>query len=219
MRIIECQQQTEEWDRWRNRPTCSEFDQFITPAKGQYSASATKYAAKIVSKRLGTYTEPPPSFWMEWGVEHEPNAKHWYAKANGVEVREVGFVLPDNTDAFGGSPDGLVGDDGLIEIKCPSPETLILYHANGVFPVDYRPQVQGLLLVTGRAWCDFVVWHPGLTPFVARLGPEAKYQAAIVDCLSKLLEEISRIEAVVHRENHELVSIGTSKTEVRFGDE
>lgn len=219
MRIINCRQQTEEWDRWRNRPTCSEFDQFITPAKGQFSASATKYAAKIVSKRLGTYTEPPPSFWMEWGTEHEPNAKHWYKKAFGVDVREVGFVLPDDTDAYGGSPDGLIGDDGVIEIKCPSPETLILYHANGVFPVEYRPQVQGLLLVTGRLWCDFVAWHPGLTPFVIRVEPDFSYMVSIADGLIRLLEEIERIEAIVHRENHELVSVGTSKTEVKFDGE
>lgn len=151
---------------------------------------------------------------MEWGTEHEPNAKHWYRKQHDVDVREVGFVLPDMTDAYGGSPDGLVGDDGLIEIKCPSPETLILYHANGEFPVDYRPQVQGLLMLTGRKWCDFVAWHPGLTPFVVRVEPDVKYHGAIVECLAKLLEEIGRIEAVVHRENHELVSFGNVRVKV-----
>ena len=74
-------------------------------------------------------------------------------------------------------------------------------------------------MLTGRAWCDFVAWHPGLTPFVVRVEPDLRYHAAIVECLAGLLDEIGRIEALVRRENHELISVGTSKTEVRFDDE
>ena len=102
MRIVDCRQQTEEWDRWRARPTASDFDKFVTPVKGDYSASAATYAAVIVAKRLGVYTEPPPSFWMEWGIENEPNAKHAYELATGAEIQDVGFILPDHTDAYGG---------------------------------------------------------------------------------------------------------------------
>jgi len=218
MRIIDVVQGSEEWDRWRNRPTCSEFGKFITPAKGDYSSQATGYAAKIVAKRLGVYTEPPPSFWCEWGTEHEPNARHWYEHENSIEVDLAGFVLPDYTDAYGGSPDGLVGEDGLVEFKCPAPETLISYHAEGGLPVAYRPQVQGLLLVTGRKWCDFVAWHPELSPFVVRVAPDEKYQEKMAEALLRLLEEIKRIEANVKRVRHKLVSIGTSKSEVTFDD-
>ena len=216
MRIIECRQQTEEWERWRNRPTASEFGKFITPARGEYSKQSTAYACKIVAKRLGVYTEPPPSFWMEWGVEHEPNAKHAYQKETGAEVTDVGFVLPSHTDAFGGSPDGLVGDDGLIEIKCPAPETLIAYHADGVLPAQYKPQVQGLLLITGRSWCDFYAFHPELTPFKLRVESDAMYQSKIADCLIQLCEEIERIEASVKRVEHELLTTSTSKTEMNW---
>ena len=219
MRIINCRQQSEEWERWRNRPTASEFDSFITPAKGLYSAQATAYAAKIVAKRLGVYEEPPPTFWMDWGNEQEPNAKFAYTALTGRRIIEVGFVLPDHTDAYGGSPDGLVEDDGLLEIKCPAPETLIAYHAAGELPAQYKPQVQGLLLITGRAWCDFFVFHPELTPLLVRIEPDLEYQAKIAECLLKLLEEIQRIESQVRRCKHHLVSVGTSKSEVRFGDE
>lgn len=219
MRIVAARQQTEEWERWRNRPTASEFSSFITPARGDYSAQATQYAAKIVAKRLGVYTEPPPTFWMEWGTEHEPNAKHAYTVATDREVEDVGFVLPDHTDAFGGSPDGLVGDDGLIEIKCPAPETLIMYHANGELPIQYKPQIQGLLLITGREWCDFFAFHPELTPFLLRVEPDEKYQAKISATLLLLLEEIDRLETKVRRVSHQLVSIGTTKDNVRFDDE
>ena len=219
MRIINCRQQSEEWEQWRNRPTASEFSSFITPARGDYSAQSTAYAAKIVAKRLGVYTEAPPSFWMEWGTEHEVNAKVAYTKASGQEIEDVGFVLPDHTDAFGGSPDGLVEDDGLIEIKCPAPETLISYHASGGIPAQYKPQVQGLLLITGRAWCDFFVFHPLLTPFIHRVYPDPKYHGKILECLSRLLEEIDRIEACVQREQHELVSVGTTRDDVRWSDD
>ena len=155
---------------------------------------------------------------MDWGIEHEPNARHWYSNTFGP-VRQAGFVLPDDTDTFGGSPDGLVGDSGIIEIKCPRSDILIMYHAEGVVPACYRPQIQGLLLVTGREWCDFVAWHPELTPFVFRVAADTGYQAKILDCLSKLLKEIEHIESLVRKERHKLISVGTSKSEVRFTDE
>lgn len=219
MRIIDCLQQSEEWDRWRNRPTASEFHNFITPARGQYSASATAYACKIVAKRLGVYTEPPPSYWMEWGTEQEPNAKYAYTAMTGREIQNVGFILPDKTDTYGGSPDGLIGDDGGIEIKCPAPETLIAYHAEGVFPQQYKPQVQGLMMISGRAWWDFFAFHPDLEPFLIRVEPDLKYQENIAKGLIQLLEEIYRIESKVRRMHHHLVSIGTEKDNVRFDDE
>jgi hypothetical protein len=219
MRVINVVQQSEAWDRWRNRPTASEFGKVVTPTRGDYSTQASGYAAKIVAKRLGVYTEPPTSFWMDWGTEHEPNAKHAYTKSTGLEIQDVGFVVPDGTDAYGCSPDGLVGDDGIIEIKCPKPETLIAYHASGKMPDDYKPQVQGQLLITGREWCDFYVYHPELTPFLLRIEPDEAYQARIAEGLLLLLREIERIEGHVSKMRHELVSVATTRTDMRFDDE
>ena len=218
MRIMTPSQQTEEWNSWRNRPTASGFDKVVTPARGDYSTQATAYAAMIVAKRLGVYTEPPPTFWMEWGNTHEPNAKAAYTLQTGREITDVGFVLPDGTDAYGCSPDGLVGDDGLIEIKCPKPETLITYHTDGVLPAKYRPQIQGQLLITGRDWCDFYVFHPELTPFLLRVDADLKYQAKIVEGLWTLLQQITLIESKVGKMRHQLVSLGTLQDTVRFGD-
>lgn len=194
MRTIDCRQGSEEWDAWRARPTASEFGSFITPAKGQYSAQATAYAAKIVAKRIGVYVEPPPSFWMEWGTEQEPHARAAYEAATSLRVQTVGFILPDETDAYGGSPDGLINDDGLIEIKCPAPETLISYHASGKLPDQYKPQVQGLLMISGREWCDFWAWHPDIAPFHYTVHADEEYQAKIAKGLLKLLQEIKAIE-------------------------
>lgn len=194
MRIIDCLQRSEEWERLRARPTASEFYRFITPARGDYSKQSTAYAAVIVAKRLGLYVEPPPSFWMEWGVEHEPAAREAYQLETGRYVEEVGFIVPDDTDAFGGSPDGIVESTGLLEIKCPAPETLISYHAAGELPDQYRPQIQGLLLISGMPWCDFYVWHPELKPFLLRVHEDTKYQGKIAQGLVRLLAEIDSIE-------------------------
>ena len=219
MRIVpNCQQQTEKWDRWRARPTASEFHNVISAVRGEYSASATAYAAKIVAKRCGVYTEPPPSFWMEWGIEQEPNAKAAYTRQTGREITDVGFVLPDATDAYGCSPDGLVGDDGGFEAKCPKPETLIAYHAAGVLPKDYKQQIQGSLFISGRKWWDFFVFHPELTPFLLRVEPDLEYHAKMAKCLLTLLQQIESIESKVQKMRHQLVSLGTTQDTVRFGD-
>jgi len=216
LRIINVRQQTEEWEHWRNRPTASEFAKFITPVRGDYSSQATAYAAKIVAKRLGVYTEPPPNWAMERGSELEPSAKIAYTKATGRQIQDVGFVLPDETDAYGGSPDGLVNEDGLIEVKSPLAETLISYHAAEVLPLIYKPQVQGLLFITGRAWCDFWAFHPELNPFLLRVEPDLAYHAKIADSLLKLLREIKRLESKVETMRHELVFEGATQDNVRF---
>ena len=218
MRIIDVEQGSEAWQALRNRPTASNFDRIITAVRGDYAdRPARAYACEIVAKRLGVYTEPPPSYWMQWGTDNEPNAKHAYQIETGLEITPCGFALPDNTDAYGGSPDGLLGDDGMIEIKCPKPETIIQWHAMGGLPVDYRPQVQGLLMITGRQWCDFVGFHPGLSLYTYRVVPDFTYQTKIAGCLLKLLEDIQRIERLVRRQDHELVRVSTAMMRDSFG--
>ncbi len=198
MRIIDCDQGSEEWHSWRLRPTASNFHRIVTPAKGQLSKQSKDYACELVAKMLGVYTEPPPSYWMEWGVENEPYALAAYERLNCVEVQRVGFILPDDTETFGGSPDGLVGD-GLLETKCVKPETLIRYHADQELPVQYKPQVQGLLLISGRAWCDFFAWHPELTPFQIRVEADLDYQFAIAEAIIEFCHQLRVIRNAVSR--------------------
>ncbi len=217
MRIIDCLQRSEEWDRWRCRPTASGFGSFITPARGDYSTQATAYAAMIVAKKLGVFTEPPPSFWMTRGVELEPSAKLAYTTMTGNQIQEVGFIIPDGTDAYGGSPDALVGDAGILEVKCPKPETVIAYHADGILPVQYKPQVQGLLLISQRPWLDFFVFHESLSPFLLRVEADEKYQLKIAECLLLLLGEIKEIESRVSRQQHQILPDG-SQTDLKWTD-
>ena len=156
---------------------------------------------------------------MQWGTDMEPNAKLAYTKMTGREVQDVGFIMPDKTDAYGGSPDGLVSLDGLLETKCPKPETLIRCHAEGILPIQYKQQVQGLLMISGRAWLDFFVFHPGLTPFLLRVEPDLKYQDRLAQCLLLLLREIKMIESKVQKMEHELISTAATDDELEWDND
>ena len=199
MRIINCEQGSDQWDILRMiRPTASQFGRVVTPKKGQLSASHRDYACELVAKQIGCFTEPPPSYWMEWGTEHEPAAIEHYQQKMQKEVERVGFVIPDDTDAYGGSPDGLIdGRKGLLETKCPKPETLIRYHWDGILPDDYIAQMQGLLLITGCDYCDFFAWHPELQPFCVRVEPDEKFQAALSVALEQFTVSLAELTAKV----------------------
>ena len=229
MRIIDCEQGSEEWESWRARPTASCFDKFIKPSKGGYSKQATKYACEIVAKRMLLFSvETVPSLWMDYGTENEPNAAHAYEKQFGVKLHKAGFVLPDHTDAFGGSPDRLVGlegsheagwtAEGVVEFKCVKAETLMAKHLNPDSGELYaKPQVQGLLLITQAKWCDFYVWHPELEPFHLRVEPDIEYQTKIAAALVHFLREIQRVEKSIRRMKHEIVAESTTKEDMNWG--
>jgi hypothetical protein len=210
MRIINCEQGSEQWEVMRmTRPTASNFGRIITPKKGQLSTSHRDYACELVAKQIGVFTEPPPSYWMEWGTEHEPQAVEVYCQRLGTEAEHVGFVLPDDTDDYGGSPDALVADrKGLLEVKCPKPETLIRYHWDGVLPETYIAQVQGLLLITGCEYADFFAWHPELQPFYLRVEPDEKFHDAMRDALSEFREALKELIAKVSKSGVNVIRWG-----------
>ena len=222
MRIIDCEQGSEAWDNWRNRPTASCFHKFITPSRCEYSKQAKTYACEIVAKRRNLYTvDFTGSAWTDHGHEFEDSAVLAYEKQFGVTTTKVGFVLSDLTDAFGGSPDRLVNVthrddkhsdcDGVLEIKCPKAETLMEMHLDPTKAEMYsKPQVQGLLLITRAKWLDFFCFHPDLEPYHERFLPDEGYQAKIAEHLLTFLDEIKRVESSIKPMKHELVSVPTS---------
>jgi len=201
VRVINCEQGTPEWHAQRsNRPTASRFDKIITAAKGQYSSSAKELMALLIAEQLPGYEKPRPTYWIEWGVENEPNAVMQYEFETDYEVSEVGFVLPDDRDDVGCSPDRLVNDgtsDGLLEVKCPKPETLVGYHINGGLPSTYKAQVFGQLWVTGLDWCDFYAWHPELKPYLYRVERDEEFISKIESCVDRFCEEYESIKEKV----------------------
>jgi len=153
MKILELEQRTPEWYQARKGiPTASSFDKIIT-SKGEPSKQRTKYLYELAGERLGGIVdETYQNFAMLRGVEMEAEAKSLY-EIIGQPVQEVGFCLSD-CGRFGCSPDGLVGDSGGVEIKCPLIATHVEYLIKNKeeMPVEYFQQVQGCLFVTGREW-------------------------------------------------------------------
>lgn len=158
MKTIQAAQRSPEWfAARRGLPTCSRFDSILTPT-GKIAAAQDTLANELLAESL---TPPEQGFIpyispdMEHGMILEAEARCAFELdyANGREVREVGFAISD-CGRFGGSPDALVGDDSGVEIKCPKAATHIGYIRAGVLPREYKCQVHGYMIVTGRK-----SWH------------------------------------------------------------
>ena len=192
MRIDQNEQGSPEWLAARlGIPSASMFAKLVT-TKGIWSASADAYINQLVAERLtGEREEVFQSHHMLRGTELEPDARDLYSLMNDAEVTEVGFCLHDTLSA-GCSPDGLIGEDGGLEIKCPAPSTHVEYLSGGVLPSKYKQQVMGCLWITGREWWDFVSYHPTMKPLIVRVERDEEYIAALEKCVTKavnLIEE------------------------------
>lgn len=136
--------------------------------------------ATLIAERVAGWTEDTPMSSDMWrGVEHEPYARDVYAEHYGA-VEVVGFMLRDfGKWRLGYSPDGLVGDDGLIEIKCPRAKTHLATILADEVPGHYMPQLQAGLLVSGRKWIDFVSFVGGMPLYRKRVHPDEQWFDAI----------------------------------------
>jgi hypothetical protein len=176
VKIIECVQLSPEW--WEARmgiPTSSRMSRIITPKTGKLSAACDDLIDELIAEKLdphpGAMTEKPMNAAMRHGVDTEPEARRFYAMHTGADVRQVGFCLSD-CGRYGSSPDGLIGEDGVLEMKIPLLKTHVGYLRKNELPAEYAPQVHTHLLVTGRAYCDFMS-YAGLTvdPLIVRVTP------------------------------------------------
>jgi hypothetical protein len=187
MKVYECEQYSDEW--WRVRrgvPTASEFGNILTPKTAQLAAAHTGYIYRLIGDTFDLNyprKDDVATAAMRHGTLMEPEARRWYEFETAQPVRQVGFCTTDD-GAFGCSPDGLVGEDGGLELKNPAPQTHVRYLFEGNLPAEYRCQVHGQLIVTGRAWWDFVSYCPGLPPFLFRVFPDDftdKLRAALAE--------------------------------------
>jgi predicted phage-related endonuclease len=140
---------------------------------------------------------------MEWGVETEPLARAAYEVATGNLVDQVAFVDHPTIKWFGCSPDGLVGDDGLVEIKCPQSTTHLEYLEADQPPKKYIPQMMAQMACTGRKWCDFVSFDPrlpdGLQLFIVRVNADDKYILAMENEVTEFLAEVEATVASLNK--------------------
>ena len=158
------EQRSEEWFSARlGCVTASRTADVMAKTKSGYSASRANYMAQLITERLtGQANEGFSSAAMQWGADTEPQARMAYELITGENVREVGFVLHPTIKSFGASPDGLVGANGLIEIKCPNTATHIDTLLSEKVPSKYITQMHVQMICTRRDWCDFVSFDPRL---------------------------------------------------------
>ena len=187
-------QGSDEWQKARiGIPTASEFDCLIT-TKGEPSKQKQKYLYKLAAERItGIKENGYKNADMERGNILEAEARAFYELENSCEVEQVGICYLDEKKQVACSPDGLVGKDGLIEIKCPLSYTHVSYLLEGVLPMDYFQQIQGQLYVTGRKWCDFFSHYPGIKPFIFRVTPDKGFLAKLDVELMKFLKELDEV--------------------------
>lgn len=161
--MLDVVQGTPEWRAARlGLATASRMDAVMAKGRsGNPSATRDNYIAQLVVERLtGVSVDSYTNAAMERGTELEPEARAAYEFQAGVTVKEAGFVPHPYIANTGGSPDGLVGDDGLIEIKCPNMATHLATVRSGEIARGYVLQIQWCMAVTGRQWCDFVSYDP-----------------------------------------------------------
>ena len=189
MIIHNVEQGTDEWLNLRKGvATASNFSKIIT-STGKESTTIDKYAFELATDSLLTKIEAGYSNAnMQRGNELEPLARQAYQEETFNLVKQCGFITSDCGN-FGYSPDGLVGDDGLIEIKCPLGINHLNYFLDKKCPTAYYSQVQGGLFITGRKWCDFVSYHPDFTQplFIFRVERDEEFITQLDILLKKLL--------------------------------
>jgi putative phage-type endonuclease len=150
-----------EWFAMRHgNASASRIADIIAKTKSGYAAIRENYLTELVLERFGIQQESFTSAAMEWGTATEPLARMAYEAATGEFVKEVGYILHGKIERSGASPDGLVGDEGLLEIKCPISKTHFEYLLAGEVPSKYKPQMAWQMACTGRKWCDFVSFDP-----------------------------------------------------------
>jgi len=177
-------QYSDEYDRLKlGIPTSSHFHKIITP-QGKPSKQWREYACvliaeRILQRKIEFYNSPA----MERGLIVEADAADWYEFDQDVTVQKIGFIT-DDTRTIGCSPDRLVGDEGLLEIKAPLSQTQVEYWISGEVHERFRPQLQGQLYVSQRSWVDIVCWHDVLPKVVMRVEPDEKF----IDALDNKLQ-------------------------------
>ena len=190
------EQGTDEWLALRvGLITASRVSAVLSTGKGR-----ADYMYQLIAERaVGGPTSRYSNAAMQWGIDTEPRARYNYELVYELDVVQVGFVTNHNNPGVGVSPDGLVGSDGLIEIKCPNTETHMAYRYEGRVPPVYRAQIQCQLWITERQWCDFVSFDPRVLDeralFCTRMERDEKYIAEMATAVDAFISEMRVREA------------------------
>lgn len=190
-----------EWHAIRlGKVTASRIADVCARTKTGWGASRKNYMAELVAERLtGVRAEGFVNAAMQWGTDMEPEARAAYEFYRDANVGLVGFAPHPTIADSGASPDGIVGEDGLVEIKCPGTATHIETLLGATVPEKYVLQMQWQMACTGRAWCDFVSYDPRLPEsmrmFCDRVKRDDEQIAAVEKNVTEFLAELQRTVA------------------------
>jgi len=197
------EQGSPEWFAQRlGKVTASRVADVIAKTKTGYSTSRDNYMAQLVCERMtNTVAESFTNTAMQWGTETEPLARAAYEAHADVLVDEVAMITHPTIEDAGASPDGLVGDDGQLEIKCPNTATHIDTLLSQAVPSKHITQIQFQLACTSRKWCDFVSFDPRLPTelqlFVKRVNRDDAYiqmlEKEVIQFLTELDGKIKKL--------------------------
>lgn len=201
------EQGSPEWFAQRlGKVTASRVADVIAKTKTGYSTSRENYMAQLVCERMtGVVVESYTNAAMAHGTETEPLARAAYEALKDVLVDEVAFINHPTIANSGASPDGMIGEDGLLEIKCPNTATHLETLRTKKVPTKYNTQMQWQMASTGRKWCDFVSFDNRLPEhlqlFVARVKRDEAYIAELEQEVSKFIKELDATVEYFKKEN------------------
>lgn len=187
----------------------SQLNEALATTKSGWGASRENLKNRIIAERLtGVPTETFKNAAMEWGTAQEDAARKAYEAHTGTFVDEMGIAIHPVLKHTHASPDGLVGDDGLIEIKCPNTTTHIETLKAKKAPSKYMNQMLWQMRCTDRQWCDFVSFDPRLPEhlqlFVIRVERD---DAAIAELEAKVTEFLTEVEREIEQLNREFSNV------------
>jgi len=204
-------QGSDEWIAMRlGKATASRIADVVAKTKSGYSASRANYMAELVAERLtGNRGETFTNEAMQWGTKKEPDALAAYEFLTNAEIERVAFVPHPKVSMSGASPDGLVGADGLVEVKCPNTATHIDTLLGQNVPGKYVTQIMWQLACTGRQWCDFVSFDPRLPDsmrlFVRRIQRDdlaiAELEKEVTAFLAEVAKKVSELKRLCEPDN------------------
>ena len=198
------EQRSEEW--FKERLGCVTgscvADVMAKPTRGKPEAATRKnLKARLVVELLSKKTTENYQSWdMQRGQQLEPEARMAYELKFGVATDSVGFVKHPSVPRFGASPDAYVGDDGILEIKCPKAANHMDYLLAGVVPAEYRLQILAELACTGRKWADFVSYHPDMPAHLQLFVVRAKRdEVAIAEIEAEVIKFTEEVDEIIAR--------------------
>ncbi len=199
LEICDVVQGTEEWRRARaGVPTASEFSTVMATkgrGEGGISAGRRKYMLRLAGEIITG--EPMESFsngYLERGKTMEPEARNYYAFMTGEEPKLIGFMR-DTKKRCGCSPDSLIGEDGLLEIKTHAPDILAEMLFKDEFPPEHRAQTQGQLYVSDREWIELICYWPKMPPFIKWACRDEPYIRQIAEAVNRFNDELDDVVA------------------------